>query len=295
MRILVSFLLIFVSFYLSAQEFVNVNQFYGTAVWQNPSLTGISGQSRVQSSLRVRRSQGFDSFNNSYYISAEVVNNKLPLDIGFLGLYDNYTNFGLEELQLGLSISRAFKFPKNISLRLGVSGQFVGRSQLFNAATLSGSAGILNTGFTLTGSRFIFAYSLLSLNRPIISMSDNFILQYTITHNLNASFQLWKADPEDSRGVYASVSYLKSEIPSKGINLIYRHKRLKGGLGYFFQEGFSMYLGASFDKFSMNYSYLFSKSKLTNVPILNHQLALTFLLGNQVERSRGSKLIQSLF
>lgn len=295
MRLLVCLLVAFLSINLYAQNFVNFNQFYGTSVWQNPSLTGISGQSRVQSSLRLRRSQGFNSFNNSYYISAEAVNNKLPVDIGFIGLYDDYILFGLEELQLGLSISRAFKFSKDISLRLGVSSQFIGRSQQLNNATLSGSAGVLNAGFTLAGSRFIIAYSALSLNRPIISMSDNFIQNYPISHNLNASFQLWKSDPEDNRGIYASVSYFKSEILSRGVSIIYRHNKLKGGIGYFLQERYSIYLGASFDKLLMNYSYEFQRSNLTNVPVLNHQFSLSFLLGNQVERARGSRLIQSLF
>jgi Type IX secretion system membrane protein PorP/SprF len=291
----VSFLLVLLSINLSAQNFVNFNQFYGTSIWQNPSLTGIAGQSRVQSSMRFRRTQGFNSFNNSYYISAEVVNDKLPLDIGFIGLYDDYIIFGLEELQLGLSISRAFKFPKDISLRLGVSSQFIGRSQLLNNATLSGSAGILNAGFTLTGSRFVISYSALSLNRPIISMSDNFILKYQVTHNLNASFQLWKSDPEDNRGFYASVLYFKSEIPSRGVNLIYRQKRLKCGIGYFIPKKYCIYLGASFDKFSLNYSYQLERSTLTNLLVLDHQFSFALKLGNEVERARGSKLIQSLF
>jgi hypothetical protein len=126
-------------------------------------------------------------------------------------------------------------------------------------------------------------------------MSDNFIQNYPISHNLNASFQLWKSDPEDSRGIYASVSYFKSEILSRGVNIIYRHNKLKGGLGYFLQERYSIYLGASFDKFLMNYSYEFQRSNLTIVPVLSHQFSLSFLLGNQVERARGSRLIQSLF
>lgn len=295
MRSIGSFLLVLTSFNLDAQNFVNFNQFYGTSIWQNPSLTGIAGQSRVQSSMRIRRTQGFNSFNNSYYVSAEVVNDKLPLDIGFIGLYDDYILFGLEELQLGLSISRAFKFPKNISLRLGVSSQFMGRSQQLNNATLSGSAGILNAGIALTGSRFIISYSALGLNRPVISMSDNFILKYLVSHNLNASFQLWRSDPEDNRGFYASVSYFKSEIPSKGINLIYRHKRLKGGIGYTIPKQYSIYLGASFEKFSLNYSYQLERSGLTNLLVLNHQFSFALMLGNEVERARGSKLIRSLF
>jgi hypothetical protein len=287
--------MLIVAFYSEAQQFVYLNQFYGTSQWQNPSLTGLAGQSRIQSSFRSKGTQSVNSISNTYYLSGEIVNKNLPLDIGFFGLYDDNFFSGVEDLYLGVSFSRAFKLSEKTSLRLGVSGNFVARVFQFSNTTSSGSGGLLNGGFTLVTPRLILGYNAFAINRPSISLSDMFSIQYKLTHHLNASYQIWKSDPEDSQGLYSTLTYINSVTSLIGVNLIYRYKKLKGGFGYFTENSYCFYSGIALDKFSLNYSYQVYRGKLINELLSNHQITLNVLLGDQVERARGSKLIQSLF
>lgn len=295
MRFILSFFLLISAIYSEAQQFVYLNQFYGTSLWQNPSLTGLAGQSRIQSSFRSRGTQSINAINNTYYLSGEIVDKNLPLDIGFFGLYDDNFLAGVEDLYLGMSVSRAFKLSEKTSLRLGVSGNFVARVFRFSNTTFSGSGGILNGGFTLVTPRLIFGYNAFAINRPSISLSDMFSIQYKLAHHLNASFQIWKSDPEDSQGLYSTLTYINSVTSLISANLIYRYNKLKGGFGYFTENSYCFYAGVALDKFSLNYSYQIFRGGLINELLSNHQITLSVLFGNQVERSRGSKLIQSLF
>lgn len=303
------FIILFYSILIScmnidAQQLPLFSQSFGVANFQNPALTGSNGRSRVQSTYRNQ----WPKLNNglkTLYVGFELVNGKLPFDIGVYQMYNDIQNGFENNYYGGLCLSRSFKINESLSFKVGLSGSYTSKSIAGNLIAINpipttsrnyGSGLLLGGGFTISGNYFLLGYSAFGINQPIINIGNMYKFKYNISHSLQAAIRFPLFDIEDLRGPYLTVQILKSSTTLITSGLMYRFKNLKFGFAYRHDNSCVGSLGFIKKNLNLTYSYDYITSKLGNSTFGgSHEIALSYIFGKENLKRPSTKWISSLF
>ncbi len=303
-KFIILFYSIFIFMNIDAQQLPRFSQSFGVANFQNPALTGSIGQSRIQSTYRNHWPKLFNGLK-TFYIGFELVNAKLPFDIGVYQMYNDIQN-GIENNYYGgLCLSRSFNLNESLSFKVGLSGCYTSRSISANLISINpipstsrnyGSGLLLGGGFTISGNYFLLGYSALAINQPVIYIGNIYNVKYNISHSLQAAIRYPLFDKEDLRGPYLTVQILKSSKTLITSGLIYRFQNFKLGFAYRHDNSCVGSLGFIRKNLNLTYSYDYFTSKPGNSIFGgSHEIALSYIFGKENLKRPSNKWISSLF
>ncbi len=271
------------------------SQFYATAVYLNPALTGNTEINRLAGNYR-KQWPGIPGAFTSYSIAYDYNWSALNTGLGFMATRDEAGSGGLKYTSFSGLVSHKFQVRENMWANAGMSFGIGIRSAnvadyLFSDQIVSGggatnesiasskSFGDINAGVVVYGLAYWGGLSAYHLNRPneslvddqsskvptqwslhggykfVIEESNKGVVRRSFTPTVNYKFSA-KFDQLDI-GAYTTQNKLLIGVWYRGLPL----KRFQKGFGN--SDAMVVMLGLKFNAFQVGYSYDFTTSKLS--------------------------------